>query len=161
MKYERSEFCASKIASAIERSKMSGANFGKLSTRSILSRNNKKITKRTKRMIGVLAPYLFRQRLAYLGNKYGTFVGEVDEYLTTKTCCNCGRINNIGRKKEHRCACGMKTDRDVVGAKNHLKKGYVEYSLNNDNDLDLYQINIDDISVVCNKRCNSYEVIEI
>ena len=100
---------------------------GKLSTRSILWRNNKKITKKTKRMIGVLAPYMFRQRLAYMGAKYGTFVGEVDEYLTTKTCCNCGRVNEIGRKKEHHCKCGMKTDRDVVGAKNHLKKGYVEY----------------------------------
>ena len=96
---------------------------GKLSTKSILSRNNKKITKRTKRMIGVLAPYLFRQRLAYMGNKYGSFVGEVDEYLTTKTCCNCGRINEIGSSKTHKCKCGMNADRDENSAKTHLKIG--------------------------------------
>ena len=144
-----------------ERSEMSEANLGKLSTKSILSRNNKKITKRTKRMIGVLAPYLFRQRLAYMGNKYGTFVGEVDEYLTTQTCCNCGRINNIGKEKIHRCACGMETDRDVVGAKNHLKKGYVKYITNNDNDLKMYHTTIDGFEVVYQKRQNNYEVIEV
>jgi len=96
---------------------------GKLSTKKILSRNNRAITKRTKRMIGVLSPYLFRMRLIYMGYKYGSKVREVSEYLTTKTCSNCGNINIIGEKKEHICDCGMKADRDENSAKNHLKIG--------------------------------------
>jgi len=58
---------------------------GKLSTKSILSRNNKAINKQNKRMIGVLSPYTFRQRLKYMGNKYGSKVTEINEYKTTKT----------------------------------------------------------------------------
>jgi len=34
---------------------------GKLSTKNILSRNNKSLSKENKRMIGVLSPYMFRQ----------------------------------------------------------------------------------------------------
>ena len=96
---------------------------GKLSTKSILSRNNVKISKKTKRMIGVLSPYLFRQRLMYMGYKYGSMVYEVDEYLTTKTCSNCGKINEIGASKIHKCKCGMCADRDENSAKTHLKIG--------------------------------------
>ena len=74
-------------------------------------------------MIVVLSPYLFRQRLIYMGNKYGSMVYEVDEYLTTKTCSNCGKINEIGKSKIHKCKCGMTADRDENSAKNHLKIG--------------------------------------
>ena len=117
-----------------------------------------KITKQTKRMVGVLAPYLFRQRLGHMGRKYGAFVGEVSEYLSTKTCCNCGRVNEIGRSKIHKCVCGMKTDRDVASNKNHLKIGYASYIVN-DNDLEIYHIPAENINVVHNKRVNSYKVI--
>ena len=35
-------------------------------------------------MIGVLSPYLFRNRLKYMGYKYGCEVTEINEYLTTE-----------------------------------------------------------------------------
>ena len=96
---------------------------GELSTKGILSKKNVKITSRTKRMVGVLSPYMFRQRLKYMGYKYGTQVTEVNEYLTTKTCSNCGKINELGAKKIHECDCGMIADRDENAAKNILKVG--------------------------------------
>ena len=96
---------------------------GKLSTSSILSRNNKTISRRTKRMLQTLAPYKFRQRLMYMGNKYGCHVREVDEYLTTKTCSNCGNIKEMGSKKVYNCRCGMETGRDENSAKTHMKLG--------------------------------------
>lgn len=99
-------------------------HIGKLSTKGILSKNNKKISPKTKRMVGVLSPYLFRQRLKYMGNKYGANVEEEDEYLTTKTCSNCGNIKELEGRKKYICECGMKSDRDVNAAKNILKVGY-------------------------------------
>ena len=96
---------------------------GKLSTSSILSRNNKTISRRTKRMLQTLAPYKFRQRLMHMGNKYGCHVREVDEYLTTKTCSNCGNIKEMGSKKVYKCRCGMETGRDENSAKTHMKLG--------------------------------------
>ena len=96
---------------------------GKLSTRKILSRNNKLISKMTKRMLATMSPYLFRQVLQYMGFKYGCNVEEVSEFQTTITCSNCGRINRIGKSKEHVCKCGMKADRDENSAKTHLKIG--------------------------------------
>ena len=99
---------------------------GKLNTKKILSKNNVTITRRTKRMVGVLSPYLFRQRLIHMGHKYGSNVVEVSEYLTTKTCSNCGMINYIGKSKIHKCRCGMTADRDENSAKNHLKLGLAQ-----------------------------------
>jgi len=96
---------------------------GKFSTKGILSKNNMTISKATKRMIGVLSPYQFRQILKYMGHKYGCQVIEVDEYMTTKTCSNCGKINDIGGSKVYKCECGMTADRDENSAKDIMKKG--------------------------------------
>ena len=74
-------------------------------------------------MIGVLSPYKFRQILKYMGYKYGCQVIEVDEYMTTKTCSNCGRIKDIGGSKVYDCECGMTADRDENSAKSIMKKG--------------------------------------
>ena len=99
---------------------------GKLSTSSILSKENKTISKYSKRMLQTLSPYKFRQTLRHMGNKNGCKVVEVSEYMTTRTCSSCGNINNIGDSKIHKCSCGMETDRDINSAKTHLKLGIVE-----------------------------------
>ena len=99
---------------------------GKMSTKKILSRNNKTINSNCKRMLQTLSPYKFRERLKYMGYKYATMVKEVSEYLTTKTCSNCGRIKNIKASKIYECECGMVTHRDVNSAKTHLKLGIME-----------------------------------
>lgn len=96
---------------------------GKLSTSKILSKSNIIISKKTKRSIGMLAPYRFREILKYMGNKYGSIVTEVNEYLTTKTCSQCGRLNELGKSKIHKCRCGMTADRDENAAKNIMKVG--------------------------------------
>jgi len=59
-----------------------------------------------------------------MAHKYGSKVIEVNEYLTTKTCSNCGKLNNLGSSKIHICKCGMEADRDENAAKNILKIGY-------------------------------------
>jgi transposase len=50
-------------------------------------------------------------------------VTEISEYLTTKTCSNCGNLNELGKKKIHECKCKMYADRHENSAKNHLKLG--------------------------------------
>jgi len=100
-------------------------SIGKFSTKQILSRHNQKITYQTKRMIGVLQPYRFRQVLKYMGNKYATIVTEDSEYLTTKTCSHCGKVNEIGGSETYYCPkCELETGRDENAAKNILKVGY-------------------------------------
>jgi IS605 OrfB family transposase len=133
---------------------------GKLSTKKILSKNNIKISKETKRMISVLCPYQFRQILKYMGNKYGVNVYEINEYLTTQTCSQCGKINRIGRKKIYKCKCGMKADRDINSGKNMLKVGYAtEGIINQDNDLKIYHNNT--TNIVYDEKLKKYEIYEI
>lgn len=96
---------------------------GKLNTRSILSKRNKTISSRTKRVLQKSSPYLFGERLTYMGYKYGSSVTKVSEYLSTQTCSNCGNLNKMGSKKIYRCRCRMISDRDVNSAKTHLKLG--------------------------------------
>jgi hypothetical protein len=57
-------------------------------------------------------------------SKYGANVKVVNEYLTTKTCSQCGQINELGPSKIHSCKCGMVSGRDENAAKNILKVGY-------------------------------------
>ncbi|BCS83717.1 putative transposase [Cotonvirus japonicus] len=96
---------------------------GKFNTKSILSKNNTKISSPIKRIIASQSPYLFRQRLTYMAHKYGSNIHLVNEYLTTKTCSNCGQKNELGPSKIHKCSCGMIADRDENAAKNILKIG--------------------------------------
>ena len=60
---------------------------GNFSTKGILSKNNKKIGRHTKRMIGVFAPYKFKQRLMYMGSKYNSVVTIVNEYECASALC--------------------------------------------------------------------------
>jgi len=132
---------------------------GKLSTKRILSKNNRKITKKTKRMVGTLSPSLFRRILKYMGDKYGSNVYNTNEYLTTQTCSNCGRINKIGRSKTYKCAyCDMITDRDVNSSKDMLKVGYA----NGDTDtyLHIYLPKEEDIEITY-VNGNDNDIIEI
>ena len=82
------------------------------------------MSRSNKRMLGVLSPYLFRQRLIHMGYKYGCWIYEENEYLTTQTCSNCGKTYQLGRSKIYKCStCKMLADRDENAAKNILKVG--------------------------------------
>ncbi|AVG46132.1 transposase [Acanthamoeba polyphaga mimivirus] len=69
----------------------------------------------TKRILGKLSHYRFRQRLLTKCEEYGSQYYEVDESFTSKTCCKCGNIHKtLGSSKIYDCIkCKNKIDRDV------------------------------------------------
>ncbi len=128
---------------------------GKISTSIILSNKNNTISKNTKRILKILSPYKFIRILIYMGNKYGVDVIKVNEYLTTKTCSQCGKIKNLKDKKIYECKCGMIADRDINAAKNMLKVGY----LNNENhDKEILLQKTNNTIVIYNKKTKEYEI---
>jgi len=85
-----------------------------------LTSNLKEITKR--RLIA-LSHYRFRMKLKSMASKYGNKIVEVDEYLTSKTCSECGKIKkNLGSNKVFECVlCNLKIDRDINASINIYK----------------------------------------
>ena len=71
-----------------------------------------------------LSHYLFRQRLIYKCNENNVKICITSEEYTSKTCTNCGKLNNkLGSSKVFNCSsCELKIDRDVNGARNILIK---------------------------------------
>jgi len=71
--------------------------------------------------------YKFKQRLLFKSIERGKKVFEVKEHFTTKTCSNCGIINEPGLSRIYTCKkCLKTTGRDVNASKNILMKGIVE-----------------------------------
>lgn len=67
----------------------------------------------------------FRSRLKHQSKKYGCKIVEVDEYMTTKTCCLCGRVKNLGKDRVYSCLndrCRLYTKRDINAACNIMQK---------------------------------------
>jgi len=100
---------------------------GKINTKSIMmaksSGESFALSKKMKPLCQALCPYHFIETLKYMGEKYGTQIMLVSEYLTTRTCSCCGKSNDIKASKVNICPCGMKTERDINAAKNILKVG--------------------------------------
>jgi putative transposase len=69
--------------------------------------------------------YQLKQRLLYKAAVQGKVVIYVPEHHTTKTCSNCGTINNnVGSKEIFQCCnCKLVTGRDINAAKNIKMKG--------------------------------------
>lgn len=78
----------------------------------------------TKRVLGKLSHYKFRQRLKNKCKKYKCHYLEVNESYTSKTCCNCGNLHkSLGTSKTYECIeCELILDRDVNAAINILIK---------------------------------------
>ena len=59
-------------------------------------------------------------KLKSMAKKYGNKIIEHNEYLTSKSCCNCGNIkDNLGSSKIYKCdKCNMNLDRDINAAIN-------------------------------------------
>ncbi|BCS82559.1 transposase [Cotonvirus japonicus] len=76
------------------------------------------LDKMTKRILGKLSHYKFRQRLFTKCEELGSQYYEVDESFTSKTCCNCGNIHKtLGSSKVYNCIkCKNIIDRDVNAA---------------------------------------------
>ena len=89
--------------------------------------SSKKVSKKdgnlnpmSKRVLGKLSHYKFRQRLSNKCEEYGCQYFVKDEMYTTKTCCCCGNVNHeFGSDKIYGCVkCESIMDRDVNAAIN-------------------------------------------
>jgi putative transposase len=77
------------------------------------------IGKTTVRNMSTWSHYLFRSRLIHQAKKYNCNVYTVNEAYTSKTCSNCGLINEkLGSSKTFKCnGCKIEIDRDINGAR--------------------------------------------
>ena len=93
---------------------------GKVSTKQMVSNITGNLYKPTKRRLLTLSHYRFRMKLKSMAAKYNANIVEVSEYLTSKTCCVCGNINdNLGASKTYNCdRCKIIIDRDINSAIN-------------------------------------------
>lgn len=70
-----------------------------------------------------LSHYKFKVKLEQICSKYGSSLHQCKEYYTTKTCGNCGMLNDVDVKQIYRCSnqdCRYVCDRDSHGARNIL-----------------------------------------
>lgn len=68
--------------------------------------------------------YIFKERLKYKAEQKGKYIKFINECYTTKTCSNCGSINDPKCSKIYNCInCNSIYDRDINAAKNILIKG--------------------------------------
>lgn len=93
---------------------------------SISSMVKGKLPRSVKRMLYVYSYYKFTEKIKYKAriNKCNLYI--VGEEYTSKTCGNCGKLNQkLGGSKLFSCShCKIKMDRDVNGARNILLKNY-------------------------------------
>lgn len=83
----------------------------------------RKLGRMTKRLLSMFSFYKFKERLEYKCSVYNKKLIIVDESYTSKTCGNCGVLNDVGSNEEYCCSlCGVIIDRDVNGARNILIK---------------------------------------
>lgn len=97
---------------------------GKLSTKDVVNRKVSNLSNLNKRILHTLAHYKFRERLISKCEEYNIKYDIVDESYTTKTCGNCGILNNkITSEKIFKCEnCNISIDRDYNGARNIIIK---------------------------------------
>lgn len=91
-------------------------------TQSLLKR--RELGRQSKRTLGVLSHFKFRQRLIEKCETIGNNLHIQDESFTSKTCGKCGIINPfLGSSKEFICpSCDYESDRDVNAGRNILLK---------------------------------------
>jgi putative transposase len=90
-------------------------NIGKVSIKSMISNLTGNLKEITKRRLLKLSHFKFREYLKLNSSKYGNTINEIDEYLTSQKCHNCGNLKkNLGCNKEYNClVCGVLLDRDI------------------------------------------------
>ena len=93
---------------------------GKVSTKKMVNNETSSLQEITKRRLLALSHYRFRIKLTSMAEKFDSTITLVTEYLTSKTCCNCGNINDsLGSSKVYRCLkCPIEIDRDINAAIN-------------------------------------------
>ena len=88
----------------------------------------KELRSSTKRNMWTLSHYKFQEKLKELCSRTGATLYIVQEYFTTKTCGQCGILQNVGSSEVYRCSqCSYCMDRDIHGARNILLKHITQY----------------------------------
>jgi len=73
------------------------------------------------RMLDVLSHYKFKMKLEAMAMRRNSHLYIVDEFLTTKTCGECGYVNNVEKKETWKCIkCKYSHERDDNSARNIL-----------------------------------------
>lgn len=93
---------------------------GDMSSKSIISKKNNKISPITKKVAQMMSLYKFKQRLQFKCQINKCNYKEVNEYMTSKTCSKCTWINkNLEGNKVFECQnCKIKIDRDINASRN-------------------------------------------
>jgi putative transposase len=96
---------------------------GKVSTKKMVNNLTGNIADIVKRRLMALSHFRFRMKLKMMAIKFGTNIIETDEYLTSKCCSNCKKINDaLGSSKIFNCNhCDLKIDRDINASINIYK----------------------------------------
>jgi putative transposase len=89
---------------------------------------NRVINNKTSRCLYTWRHFTFRQRLLQKAKLRNVNVFVRGEEFTTKTCTNCGNLNNVQGKKTICCSqCHVTVERDVSGARNIFLKNVSMY----------------------------------
>lgn len=93
-------------------------------SKEMISNNRKGLCKQVKKDMMDLCHYKFLQKLEYKCREHQRQLIICEESYTSKTCSDCGWLNNkLGSNKTYECEkCKMIMDRDINGAKNILQK---------------------------------------
>ena len=68
----------------------------------------------------------FKEKLLFKCNQYNKRFILVTEEYTSKTCTNCGDINDVKGNEIYKCFnCGIEIDRDINGSRNIFIKNIV------------------------------------
>ena len=79
----------------------------------------KKLGRKIKRLMSMFSFYSFREKLKYKCKVHHKQLLIVDESYTSKTCTQCGVLNDVGSNEVYKCTqCKLVIDRDVLGSRN-------------------------------------------
>ena len=80
---------------------------------------SKKLSRMTKRIMCMYSFHSFKQKLTWKCSMYNKKLFIVDESYTSKTCGNCGCLNDVKGSEVYDCIhCDSTFDRDVNGSRN-------------------------------------------
>ena len=80
---------------------------------------SRKLSKITKRLMSMFSFFSFKEKLKYKCSYYNKNLIIVDESYTSKTCGNCGCLNDVKGYEVYDCIhCDSTFDRDVNGSRN-------------------------------------------
>jgi putative transposase len=96
-------------------------------TSDMVTKKDRRIGKETVKDMLNLSHYKFKSKLIYKCKEHNRLLKIVTEEYTSKTCTNCGWINNkLGGSKTFKCEeCNLVIDRDVNGARNIMLKTFI------------------------------------